>query len=102
MLESAERVMFAKRHDGYDTRHHVQQESSKVADKSDNHQALGNDGREIVTENSEAVPDVLRQRFYRVVAQSGGTAEVEENRHNGDEHRNRCQRPDRTMRSQFG
>jgi [protein-PII] uridylyltransferase len=54
--------MFLERQDGNDAGHHVQEEGAEVADQRDDQETLRNLRRQIVTEDAETVPDVVRQR----------------------------------------
>src|SRR2546425_13360668 len=76
VFEAIECVMFAKRDDGNDARHHVQQECPKVADKRHNDEALWNACGQIVAEDSEAVPEIVRQPFDDVIGKGSGTRKV--------------------------
>ena len=87
VLECIESVVFAKRDDGHHTRHHVQEKRSKVADERHNYQTLRDARSEIVAPNSEAVPEVVRKRLNRVVAESGRTTEVEKDGSDGNDDR---------------
>src|SRR5436309_5201552 len=63
VLEPTEGMMFAKSDDRNDARHHVQKERPKVAHQRNDDRALWNLRGEIMTPDSEAVPEVLRQSF---------------------------------------
>src|SRR6266481_5204772 len=77
VFEAVEGVMFAKRDDRNDARHHVKQECPEVADQRHDDKALRNACGQIVAEDSEAVPEIVRQPFNDVIGKSGGTTEVE-------------------------
>ena len=92
--------MFSESDDRDDVAHHVEQEGAEVACQRDDQQTLRDVHREVVREDSEAIPDVLRQRFNRVIRQGSSTAEIENNRENPDDRRNDAERPDRPVRGQ--
>ena len=100
MLKSIERMVLAESHDRHDAGHHVEQEGSEVAHQGYDQKALRDLGRSRIMENSDAVPNVLRQPFDGTVLLCGRPAEIEQNRGNTDHRRNRGQSPDGTVRRQ--
>src|SRR5580704_2243028 len=98
MLESMELMVFLECHDRDNAGHHVEQERPEVACQRDNEQALRNVGRGIMRENTEAIPNVVREIFNRVVAHRCGAAEVEHYPEDADDYRNDGERPNRDMR----
>ena len=54
-----------------------------------------------MTEDSKAVPEVVRQALYHIIGESGGAAEVEEDGSDRDEHRYRGEGPDGAVRRQL-
>src|SRR5437016_4637420 len=77
--------------DSHNASHHVQKKRSEVTDEGHHYQALWNPGSQIVSEDAEAVPEIVRQSFDDIILESGGTAKVEDDGSNCSEARNNCQ-----------